>query len=90
MISNLGCAGFGGSDGTAIDRGGHADLLTTHLASSSMKAFASLCWLVVVHVARGHGDHGRAEGETIQQYAKRHVCKYNTTQTWLYSSAAAI
>jgi len=42
-----------------------------------MKALAHLSLLVLVRAALGHGVHehfpGPAEGETIQQYAQRHV-----------------
>ncbi|GLB43529.1 putative EF hand [Lyophyllum shimeji] len=39
-----------------------------------MKAFASLSLLIFAPSALGHGDHsGPAAGETIQQYAQRHM-----------------
>jgi hypothetical protein len=41
-----------------------------------MKVIASLSLLFFAHSARGHGDHGHTEpvkGETIQQYAQRHM-----------------
>ncbi|RDB28680.1 hypothetical protein Hypma_016054 [Hypsizygus marmoreus] len=41
-----------------------------------MKALASLSLLVFAHSALGHGDHsGPAAGETIKQYAQRHMSK---------------
>ncbi|TFK70448.1 hypothetical protein BDN72DRAFT_818780 [Pluteus cervinus] len=40
-----------------------------------MKAFASLSFLAFLQAAAGHGGHGPNEGETIQQYARRHMSK---------------
>jgi hypothetical protein len=38
-----------------------------------MKLLVCLSLLPFLHSTRAHGDHGIKEGETVQQYARRHV-----------------
>lgn len=43
---------------------------------TTMKLASTLCCLGCILAVRGHGGHGHdapAQGETIQQYAQRHV-----------------
>lgn len=52
----------------------------------TMKLATALFCLGCVLAARGHGDHGHdapAKGETIQQYAQRHVRWIETTNSAL-------
>ncbi|EIN14359.1 precursor to secretory protein Ssp120 [Punctularia strigosozonata HHB-11173 SS5] len=38
-----------------------------------MKRVSALLVLTLLGIANAHGEHGKAEGETIQQYAQRHM-----------------
>ena len=49
-----------------------------------MRVIASLSLLVLTNLALGHGDHehgGPADGEAMQDYAKRHVCILHTVHS---------
>lgn len=55
------------------------DCTAVFIFTSTMVALASLSFLIIAHGALGHGGHepsGPASGETIQQYAQRHVGPY--------------
>lgn len=49
-----------------------------------MKAITSLSLFALVHTVAGHGDHGGGikKGETIQQYARRHVSNRTAKFKW--------
>jgi len=50
-----------------------------------MKIIAGLCALIATHAVRGHEDHGKQDGETIQEYAKRHVRSLKLTESQIFA-----